>query len=226
MRQKIFIFSLLLCGLLNQVSAQDSGSMEYRQVVTLMHLDQAVQVGGLSLRKLQFKLRMTPRDSSITPGDLVITFLESKPPITFHANRFGAFDIPLSKKLFDANPTMVVNKGFTKGLSIGVDLRILNENPRVISIEEISAAEREYKEALSHVGLITRLLAPTLDKLVLRVSTKEVRCELEGKDVQQALPAPNENQELRMNLLSLLKGKFLRINCNGPVDEYLLESSK
>jgi len=224
MRALILLFLLLTKGTMAQISTQDSGTFKYRQILSLMHLDQVVKEDKVRFSKLQFKLRMIPRNARISPGELAITLSDSSPPAIYHANRFGAFDIPMSKNMYETDPNLLINKGFSEGLSVGIELKILVDSGIYITTETVRSAEKEYKNAVSHMSFIERLLAPKLRTLILRTTMKTMRCILDTNGVEKKLPLPDQLGELRIKLSDLGEADSQKINCNSPVDEYLLES--
>lgn len=198
-----------------------------------LKLKQLLEPLGISHEKLiasspqylRFRLRLTPKAPGLQPHHLWLSVPDASGSSTIYpANRVGAFDIDTGKFLQGEETEIQLGPFCKGGFKLGVELAVAGENTAPLDRQTIRQAKAEYKELISHQGMLVRMFAPKLQTLVVRFPLKGGSPCTGSHKKGQDLFRPNAQNELSVSLSKFLE--YDAFACNVAPEEVLLSADK
>ncbi|OQS35933.1 hypothetical protein [Chromobacterium haemolyticum] len=207
------------------VQAQHVYELDYRRIADGVNLKYLFKVSPQTYPDLAFRLRLSPLERALSLEGSTLEILAAATPISLRLDRFGSAAVPISAALYRENPPVRITVPAKVGLQLGVEVHLKRHGADGVAVAQLEQGRRQYQAAMREAGWWVARLAPSLQRVVIRMPAGPVvRCQLEPVSVQGAGCVSNAQGECRLRLADLAASPAGRVTCQREAAAVLLEA--
>ncbi|WP_337882573.1 hypothetical protein [Chromobacterium haemolyticum] len=211
-------------GLSPAVQGQHVYELDYRRIADGVNLKYLFKVNPQTYPALAFRLRLSPLERALPLEGSTLEIRTAAAPISMRLDRFGSAAIPISAALYHENPPVWIMVPAKAGLQLGVEVRLKRHGVDGVSVAQLEQGRRQYQAAMREAGWWVARLAPSLQRVVIRMPAGPgAACKLEPA-ATEASCVSDAKGECRLRLADLSSSPAGRVACSQGVEAVLLEA--